>query len=595
MEITNKYANLKKVYLVTSPFELTIDKKEATESGIPFTSIKMGLEKFIKNKIDIKSPPILSRAFLKLWELIIYFDLIPATNNFVSAHEAEGPGSFIQATILYRDLLEKENKIKSSKSDNYYAVTLHSENQHLLLEKEFINYYTKEKPKRLHILETISRKDIKEMYGGGKQVNQDVTDGDITRLHTINLFGGSNDKNGFSEKADFITADGGFDWKNENLQEQEAYSLIFSEILLALKSQKSGGNFVLKIFETYTKNTLKLIELVRAFYDEVIIAKPFTSRISNSEKYLVCKGYDRKKFTAAIEKKLENMKTLMSKNSQYNIIEIFSDFKLDTELLDIYKNINIQLTVEQYVGINKIIGFLNLDNKNGIEYNEYLDKQIIASTFWIDTFLEPNKYTKIRKFIQSYNSVKSNHFVKNELARNTPRKSKVKVYDEASNAAKKAFNINDYKKKEKVLAKSKSKSKSNKKKIGQKGGGVIGGADSDIEEETDDSDMQQETDSDESENSDNEYIEKVNEELDQNSEFVESDKSYEKVTVNQVGGKQNTQNTQNTQNAQIDLNAITSGEYGESEYELDEIIPEVKTSKSVKFAKGKAKSKINIV
>jgi 23S rRNA U2552 (ribose-2'-O)-methylase RlmE/FtsJ len=567
----------------------------------------MGLENFIKTKIDPQSPELLSRAFLKMWEMIVYFDLIPATNNFVSAHLAEGPGSFIQATILYRDLLEKEKKIKSSKTDKYFGVTLYSDNEHLLMQKEFINYYSNEKPKRLHILETISRADIKEMYGGAKQNNKNLTDGDITKLHTVNLFGGAkNEKNGFAEPADLVTADGGFDWKYENLQEQEAYKLIFGEILTALKCQKNGGNFVLKIFEMYTKNTIKYVELLRAFYDEVIISKPFTSRISNSEKYIVCKGYNAKNFTAIIAKKLEDILTSMNKNSQYNIIDIFSDFKLDTDLLDVYKNINIQLMLEQYVGINNIVKFINLDNYNGIEYNEFLDKQIIASRFWVDMFLEPNKYNQINKFIKSYNYLKTDNLVQTQLSRTNNTNQKIPVYDKKTTELKKAFDINNFKNVSKPTPKSKSKSKSkatNKK--GQTGGGggeyedgLSGGDgmgyDSDIEEEDSEEELTKNlSDSDNtSNNSNTEYNQKLME-LENSYSEPEEVVTQENIINNQTGGG-------NKQNNHIDLNAITS-DISVSEYEVEEIIPVVKpakSAKSVKFSnsiKGKAKGKINIV
>ena len=400
MEITEMFANRKKVYLVTSLFERPIDKKEQTEDGLPYISIDMGLKELIK-MVDPNSPEILSRAFLKLWEMIIYFDLIPNSESFVSAHLAEGPGSFIQATILFRDMLAKLKKIKTSSKDKYFAVTLHSDNEHLLMEKEFINYYGKEKPKRLHILDTVNKKELKIQKGGNRLGN--ITDGDITNLHTINLFGGSQKGgDGFSEEADLITADGGFDWKKENLQEQEAYRLIFGQMLTALKTQKSGGHFVLKIFETYTRNTIKILELLRLFYSEVYICKPFTSRISNSEKYIVCKKFNKKSFTVPISKKLEEMVSVMNKNSQFNIIEIFSDFKLDNKIMELYKNINIELSLKQYVGINNIIQFINLDNHNGNEYNQYLDKQIHASRFWVDTFLDYEKFTTIEKWVDNH-------------------------------------------------------------------------------------------------------------------------------------------------------------------------------------------------
>jgi len=390
----NLFENRKKVYLVTSLFEKNIDAKNTEDN-----SINKALKIFIQSSIIKKNDyvNVLSRAFLKLWEMIILFDLIPDKEDFVSSHLAEGPGSFIQATILYRDLQENLKKIKSSKNDKYYAISLHSDNKHLLIEKEFINYYGKEKPRRLHIFETVSKEEVKR--GGGI-----LSDGDLTLLKTINMFAGgvTADTKGFSEDSDLVTADGGFKWEKENLQEQEAYKLIFSQIVTALKLNKKGGNFVLKIFDTYTTITLKYLELLKSLYKEVYITKPFTSRISNSEKYVVCKNLINKVSSTDI-KKLEEMITVINKNDNYNMIKVFTDYDIDDKSIHLYRKINIELYNKQYVGMTNILTFINLDNYNGVEYHNYLDKQVAASIFWNNTFLEPKNYNNIHKFISLHN------------------------------------------------------------------------------------------------------------------------------------------------------------------------------------------------
>ncbi len=208
MELTEKYANRKKIYLVTSLFEKSIDFKSETENGVKYESIGQGIDSFNK-VINPKLPQILNRAYLKLWEMLVYFDLIPDKEGFVSSHLCEGPGSFIQATIYYREMQEKLGKIKSAAKDNYYGVTLHSDTEHLQMQKDFINYFEKDKTKRLHVLETKSVKDIKDMYGGGHKGL--LTNGDITNINTIRLFGGSKDVESFAEPSDLVTADGGFD------------------------------------------------------------------------------------------------------------------------------------------------------------------------------------------------------------------------------------------------------------------------------------------------------------------------------------------------------------------------------------------------
>ena len=412
-EDLNDYMNRKKVYLVTSLFEKNIDKRNEDVDH----SIDFAIHKFIKDKIDSDAPRILSRAFLKIWEIIIYFDLIPDSENFVSAHVAEGPGSFIQATILYRDLLEKLKKIKSTKKDKYYGVTLDTSNKHLQIEKDFINYYTKG-DKRLNIMDTIptvefaklkdskfsNDLDEKKDLFGGSNILENISDGDITDLQTINLFnsflrGGAKDFP--EEEADLVTADGGFDWKDENLQEQEAYALIFGEIVTALKVQKNGGNFVIKIFETFTSNTLKFIEILKNLYKEVYICKPFTSRASNSEKYVICKNYVRKNFTKNYEKKLDEMVSAFKKNTDYKINTIFPDYHISKQDFDFYKFINQKVWLKQYEAINNMIKFIKLDNKNGVEYHEFLAKQIEASTFWNGLFLDNSNYPKIYNYVNN--------------------------------------------------------------------------------------------------------------------------------------------------------------------------------------------------
>ena len=422
---------------MTSLFEKNIDIQNNKEDNSINTALKTFIQKSIIKKNDYVN--VLSRAFLKLWEMIILFDLIPEKENFVSSHLAEGPGSFIQATILFRDLQENLKMIKSSKNDKYYAISLHSDNKHLLIEKEFINYYGKEKPKRLHIFETVSKDEVKK--GGGN-----LSDGDLTLLRTINMFAGGVSANtkGFSEDSDLVTADGGFQWEKENLQEQEAYKLIFSQIVTALKLNKKGGNFVLKIFDTYTSVTLKYLELLKSLYKEVYITKPFTSRISNSEKYVVCKNLINK-VSATDIKKLEEMITVINKNDNYNMIKIFTDYDIDEKSLQLYKKINIELYNKQYVGMNNILSFVNLDNYNGVEYHNYLDKQIAASIYWNNTFLDPKNYNNIHKYL-------SLHDKEQKLEEKLETQEKLEVETETKKSSKKQSRTKAVKKsKEKLI------------------------------------------------------------------------------------------------------------------------------------------------
>jgi len=47
------------------------------------------------------------------------------------------------------------------------------------------------------------------------------------------------------------------------------------------------------MFDLIHINTLQLLYILRLCYNEVYINKPVTSRSTNSEKYIICKGYKR--------------------------------------------------------------------------------------------------------------------------------------------------------------------------------------------------------------------------------------------------------------------------------------------------------------
>ena len=91
---------------------------------------------------------------------------------------------------------------------------------------------------------------------------------------------------------DLVTGDGGFDNSDDyNHQELNSLPLIYSEIYLALQIQREGGTFICKLFDTFVKETVILIYILTLCYEKVYLHKPLMSRVSNSEKYIVCLGF----------------------------------------------------------------------------------------------------------------------------------------------------------------------------------------------------------------------------------------------------------------------------------------------------------------
>ena len=96
----------------------------------------------------------------------------------------------------------------------------------------------------------------------------------------------------YHDQMDIITGDGGFDFSFQYpQQEQVSTKLIMCQIAFAIAMQKTGGTFILKFFDTFTRFSVDLLYLLAILYDEVYIIKPNTSRFANSEKYIVCKGF----------------------------------------------------------------------------------------------------------------------------------------------------------------------------------------------------------------------------------------------------------------------------------------------------------------
>ncbi|ARF09636.1 FtsJ-like methyltransferase [Indivirus ILV1] len=379
MEIVESFKGKKQVYYIINEFERSVDDYD------------QDINNTAKSYFDLKTKPnILSRAFFKLWELFFMFDLVDIDNkNFVSAHLAEGPGSFIQATMFYRDKFTEKG---ISKNDKYYAVTLHNENvkKHVpKLEENFVKYYEKEKPVRFVMHKTYS----KAQSGGAA----DKDNGDLTDIKTRILFGG----NFKDKKADLVTADGGFDWGYENIQEQEALKLILSQIVMAIEIQAKGGNFVCKFYESFTTTTAKMINMLKNFYKDVYLVKPLMSRASNSEKYAVCMNFTDPKDKKTKIEKINNLIETMNKHKNLNLVNVFPEFEFDDSFKSALIKINIEIANKQFKTINEMITFIEKQNYRGEEYTQRREKQINASKYWIDNF-----FPEVKEFKSKRNSIK---------------------------------------------------------------------------------------------------------------------------------------------------------------------------------------------
>ena len=227
-----------------------------------------------KNKTVSSLKP-LSRSYYKMIELVYFFNLCHYSLNSTfestqkkhlnsipikSFHLAEGPGGFIEALL----------NIRKNVNDTYIGMTLLDNNN-----KDSNIPAWKKTTKFLN--------DNKNVYiengadGTGNILSLDNFE------HCCIKYGST---------MDIITADGGFDFSTDfNGQEKIIIKLLYGQICYALCMQKYEGSFILKIFDCFMENTVDLLYILCAFYKDVYITKPQTSRYANSEKYVVCKNF----------------------------------------------------------------------------------------------------------------------------------------------------------------------------------------------------------------------------------------------------------------------------------------------------------------
>lgn len=368
MEILNteKFKN-KDFYLIVNRFEHVIIDYDK--------DIKNITEKIFN--IKTKEKQIISRAFYKLWEILIFFDILPNNKSIITAHLAEAPGSFVQALIMFRD---KYNKTVSNE-DKYCAITLDEKDSKINMNKKKLECFSKNNQQR---------------YFQHKTTKND--NGDLTKINIINNF--KKDIEKYKDKATLVTADGGFEWINENYQEQEAYKLLLGEILACLKIQKQGGSFVLKIFDIFTEVTIKIICIIKYFYKDVYLFKPFTSRPSNSEKYIIAKNFTPGKNFDYEIKKIENLLNELNNLGSDYVFDIIPDYNIPDVLIHEIKDINNYLASIQFTSINKIISYINKKDYFGEDYHNYKKEQIKANEYWTKLFYQNEEIiNKLRKKI----------------------------------------------------------------------------------------------------------------------------------------------------------------------------------------------------
>jgi len=118
--------------------------------------------------------------------------------------------------------------------------------------------------------------------------------GDVTDPTVINTLGNAaHQRFAVNDGAHLYTSDVGIDIAKEDLNRQEDLTAFinYGQIVTGLLALSLGGTLITKQFTFFTPFSRSLIAIVASFFEETYISKPKTSRPTNSEVYLVGKGF----------------------------------------------------------------------------------------------------------------------------------------------------------------------------------------------------------------------------------------------------------------------------------------------------------------
>lgn len=302
-----------------------------------------------------KHSPI-SRSFFKLWEILhdfkdeLPFSLNDATSSIKACGLAEGPGGFIEALVKYR----KDVVGAPASKSEYYGMTLMSQNRNV--------------PNWKFSREFIRSNNIRLCYGDdgtGSLYN-------MSNINSICSMAGEHD-------CDIVTSDGGFDYSNDfNEQEDASLPLIMCETLAAVRLQKRGGAFILKIFDISQPRMFQLLYFLYMMYEGVYFVKPFSSRPANSEKYVVCCGFRGPNPTA--QQALQD--AISTVNKPINLVPI-------TFIKEIV-HYNTYYTINQTISIMRTLEFIDAcETKGESVTHAKIKKQIECAMRWCHKYKLP--------------------------------------------------------------------------------------------------------------------------------------------------------------------------------------------------------------
>ncbi len=400
------------------------------------------------NKTNISKLRPLSRSFYKMIEIIKNNDILSQYQHTVvqrpefkmgikTFHLAEGPGGFIEAIAYLRGLeyqrqMREDTKsaVTADKPDDGTATT--QAIQILKKNTDFHDEYMKEQEylklsRRIFENQKESTNGavgvgVGGVYGNDRHYGMTLVNDDpicpgwkktrtFLETHPNVIIENGADKTGnlislenflycaekYKNKMDIVTADGGFDFSVDfNHQESMATQLVLCEVFYALAIQKPGGSFILKIFDVFHKATVDILYILSYYYNNVSIMKPYTSRIANSEKYVVCQGFKIADSTQIIQQFASIFHLIQSAANDGGVgvtcdgvLSSLLPFDHDLYFLNRVEEMNAMVSFQQIENITSTLSIIT-NHRNAEKLEQYKRANVIKCIAWCEKYDIPH-------------------------------------------------------------------------------------------------------------------------------------------------------------------------------------------------------------
>ncbi len=207
-----------------------------------------------------------TNAWLKCYELLSYFKLLEHADSCVYFDNAAFPGSFILATYQYIALT-------NIKKFNWHAsslVEITEENKDPLDDKY----------------------DLYKNYPDNWMMHK-KNNGDIIKMENIRDFADQFKKiYNIENPVNLYTCDLGFDSSSDYNNQEHLHSIAnLGQIVCGLTVVAEKGNMIIKHYTLFSQFTRSYLTLLTTMFEQVFVVKPMSSKRTNSETYIVCKGF----------------------------------------------------------------------------------------------------------------------------------------------------------------------------------------------------------------------------------------------------------------------------------------------------------------